>query len=436
MKSKIFVIICALTSFHEASCSLPLFENEFGELLLTPMELGRQAAQEAAQEAAKATTHELLEQAKEKLREALLTSIELTDQITAQEILKRSLGQIALDKARDIAHGIWNSALSHSIRNICTVENYDTYGRRALEAASIIAGIYVTLKGIEHLLGIEATIKKGASKNWGGPLPKAFEELLEAKQNYHVLEQRSVPSHNGYIFHGVPGTGKTLLARVLSDKFQIPLIETNAGKFITRMQGSGNATLKAIINKARSCKAQKPFRCIIFIDEIDALQRNRNYSGSSSGEEDRLMVDLLAEITNPRNSDILFVAATNFIDKIDPALQRDGRLVPLKMELPNKKTREAMIISLLEKYKVDLNDEIITMETLLKKTEGFSSATLDEIIKKALRTYLTKGKCIPGVKEITKEYYGFSTELKSLVEEKAQQNTRETLPEGAQSMYS
>ena len=242
MKSKLFIILCALASFNQVSCSMFTFENEFGDLLPSPTELTQMAVQETAQEIAAEAAR------------------------TIKQLLERTAMQVASDKVRDIVHCIGNTALYTGIRSICTVENYDTYGRRALEFFGAAVSIYVALKGIEGLMGIEATIQKNASKNWGGPLPEEIEALLQAKKHYPALKERGVPPHNGYIFHGVPGTGKTLLARVVSDKLQIPLIETNAGKFMSMLQGSGNSKLKAIMNKARSCKTQKPFRCIVFID--------------------------------------------------------------------------------------------------------------------------------------------------------------------------
>ena len=409
MKSKIFVIICTLASFNQASCSLPIFETEFGQFFPHPLELGTMAVAE------------LKEQAAQK----------------AKELLERSIAQIALDKAYEIAHRVGNSALSHTIRNIFTVENYDIYGKRALQAASTIVTMYVLLKAVNGLnLGqmVEATIRNGASKDWAGPLPQELEELLNAKKHHQALEERGLQSHNGYLFHGVPGTGKTLLARVLSDKLQVPLIETNSGQFLGMFQGSGNKQLKAILREARFCEAQKPFRCIVFIDEIDGLQRNR--AGLGNGEEDRFMNDFLAQITDPKNNDILFIGATNFIDKIDGALKRDGRLVPIKIELPTDETRKHLITLVLEKHKVKLDERILSMKDVLKKTEGFSSATLDEAVRTALRKHILEGKVITGSTS-TEKYPCFSTQLqKVLAEKEREKNTPEALPVGVQGMYS
>ncbi len=408
MKSKLFIILCTLTSFQQASCSmLPLFENEFGELFPSPTELTQMAAAEVASEVAQ----------------------------ELKRLLDRSIIEVARDKVRDVAHGVWNSAFSHAISNACSVENFDIYGRRALDAALTAATIYAILKSLNGF-GSGDTIKaitwKNISNTWGGPLPKEFEETLKAIKNYRVLQQAGVPSHNGYLFHGVPGTGKTFLVRVLSEKLQIPLIETNSGQFLGMFQGSGNRKLAAVFAKARSLRPKfyqraRPFTCIVFIDEIDGLQRNR--AGLGNGEEDRFMNAFLAAITDPQNSDILFIGATNFIENIDPALKRDGRLVPIKFELPSDETRKDLVAVVLNKYKAVLNEEILSMKDLLQKTKSFSSATLDEIIKRAVRNNL--------INKAENPVSSFSLELKNLIEERKQQESqRDALPDGAQGLYS
>jgi ATP-dependent 26S proteasome regulatory subunit len=182
--------------------------------------------------------------------------------------------------------------------------------------------------------------------------------------------------------------------------------------------------------KARSFRPRsypnqsKPFSCIFFIDEIDGLQRNR--SGIGNGEEDRFMNDFLAAITDPQNSDILFIGATNFIEKIDPALQRDGRLVPIEFKLPSEEVRTELLNTILAKYKIT---ESFNLKDLLKKTERLSPATLEEIIKRAKRTTVIETK--DGVS------CSFFEELEKLLDQRKQEESqRDPLPENVQGMYS
>jgi transitional endoplasmic reticulum ATPase len=258
---------------------------------------------------------------------------------------------------------------------------------------------------LAHKQQHQENIPQDARENWAGPLPKEFEELLQSKEKYRLLKENNLDVPNGFLLHGKPGNGKTFVVKVLTQRLGIPLIETNSGQFLGAFQGSGNAKLKDILTKAHACKPQTPFKCIIFIDEIDGLQRNR--VGIGNGEEDRLMNDLLSAITDPHNSSILFIGATNFIDKIDEALKRSGRLVPVELECPNKETRKTLMVHLFEKHKITLDEHILSMENLLEKTEGLSAADLDAMIKKALTTFLMDART-------TKP--SFSERLKSLVD--------------------
>ncbi len=258
-------------------------------------------------------------------------------------------------------------------------------------------------------------IPKDAAKDWYGPLPEKFEQLLKSKKYSKTLAEKGLKPHNGYLLHGAPGTGKTLAAQVLAERLQVPLIKTNSGQFIKKLQGSGNERLQEILTKAHGYNPQAPFKCIIFIDELDGLKRNRR-EGSSNGEEDRLVNDLLATITDEQNKDILFIGATNFIDKIDEALQRDGRLVPVKVELPTNEIREALFTNLLKKYTVTLDAKVLDMSELLKRTKGYSSATIDALITDALRNHIMDEHSIKS---------SFTQHLKLLLENKMQEQRKQ-----------
>ncbi len=390
MKSKIFVMFLSITSLSQASYVVSTLKfDTFIPNITTLKEVGKKELKELGGKVA--TT-------------ALVESIQ-------------SLRTAALETMRDT---------SKSIINSCTVENYDIYGTRFLQSASSVAMIYYLLYGINRLGSngeIEAITWKNISSQWGGPLPKEFEEILKAEKHHATLKKEGLSCHNGYLFHGEPGTGKTFFARVLSDKLGTPLIETNSGQFLSLFQGSGNKKLETILKKARSLRPKfyqsqsKPFSCIVFIDEIDGLQRNRPGVGSN-GEEDRFMNDFLAIITDPQNSDILFIGATNSIKKIDEALKRDGRLVPIKFELPSDEIRTAILTTIFKKYKIT---EPFEAKDLLEKTKGFSSATLEEMVKRA-----TINALINQLEEAPTSFFG---EFEKLLAERKQQEIQKDAPE-------
>lgn len=305
--------------------------------------------------------------------------------------MKRILLTFSIIVAGFFPHQAHSSSVIDSVTGFlertCTVENWDRYAVRALAAGVAIATMYGAVKGVQISINNgtkqNPQIFSGYAKKWTGSLPIKLQEIVNQASFAGLFLQHGVPLHNGYLLYGVPGTGKTWLARVLSDTLQIPLLETNSGQFINPLQGSGNIALKTLLQQAHSCWKKKPFKCIVFIDEIDGLTRQRG-----SGEEDRLFNELLSVITKPENSDILFLGATNFIDKMDAALKRDGRLVPIELKLPTDDIRKQLVQDFLARHKLSLDRHFITLDYIGSETGEFSLATLAAVLDSALRSHL------------------------------------------------
>ena len=348
---------------------------------------------------------------KEKIEYKKLTPVELTspNEETRKTLITQTLNKSDLELDEKAMATLLQETAGFSVTQLTELlENVVI--ARVLDTESDISTIITDVLAQQTN---QTDIPKDTCKNWAGPLPKAFEDLLRSRKHYKALSEKGLQLHNGYLLHGAPGAGKTFAVRVLAEKLQIPLIETNSGRFMTEIQAAGNKKLKEMLEKANDCKTQVPFKCILFIDELDGLQRNRH---GSNGEEDRIINDLLATITSEENKDILFIGATNFIDKIAEALKRDGRLVPVKVELPTDQTRETVIASLLQKYTITLDAKLLNMDELLKKTKGFSSATIDALITDALRNHIMDEQ---GIKS------SFTQHLKALLEKKMQEQRKQ-----------
>jgi len=393
MKLKIFFIVSAFMSLPQVSCS-SYFSSQ---LVDTSQKIGESLAKEALQ-LGKAGFLKLLQATSQELK---------TLPTPAPVIIKETTG---------------------SILSYFTPENI----RPWMDLGVGVAIIYSMVVGVDKLFpqeNIEATTYKNINHTWGGTLPEEFNEILDSAKHYAALREKGLLCHNGYLFHGPPGTGKTFLVKILSEKLGIPLIETNSGQFLSKYQGSANTKLTAIIKKARSCRSmfyhvrvKNPFSCIVFIDEIDGLT---NTVTIENGEADRFVKDFQAILTDPANNDILFICATNFYEKVGAALKRDGRLVPIQFKLPNEETRKALLITLLAKCRITQDHEF---ENILKKVKGFSPATLEEMIKRAARNDL--------LKKLNLKDSSFFAELEKLLTERTQQETQsDALPEGAQLMY-
>lgn len=290
------------------------------------------------------------------------------------------------------------------------------------------------------------SIPHGEAKKWSGSLPQPFEKILEEQEEAKIFIENNVPLDNGYLLHGVPGTGKTFAIRVLAEKLNVPLIETNSGQFINIWQGSGNQTLKNIIKQARSCRKKLPFRCIVFIDEIDGFMRHRG--GIGDGGEDRLFNDILSVITDEKNNDILFIAATNFLHLMDPALIRTGRLVPVELKLPSSCEREQFLTHFCEQKQLSLDTSVLSKNEFAHETEKYSNADLEALCNESFRSHLlyqlheweTERFKLPFPlrlfvrKGLQKEYPHFSLALKKGIEKKKKDHNAD-LSEAVQMMY-
>jgi cell division protease FtsH len=185
----------------------------------------------------------------------------------------------------------------------------------------------------------------------------------------------------GILMEGPPGTGKTLLAKAIACESNANFIEMAGSEFIEMFVGLGAQRVRNLFSEARSMAP-----CIIFIDEIDAIgrQRNNNNNMNSGGseEKDQTLNQLLSEMDGfNNNKGIMILAATNRRDILDKALLRPGRFDRIiEIPLPDTKSREEILKLYLKDKEVESN---IDTKSLAKYTSGFSGAELKNIINEA-----------------------------------------------------
>lgn len=190
----------------------------------------------------------------------------------------------------------------------------------------------------------------------------------------------------GILLVGFPGTGKTLLAKAIASEAGVPFFQVTGSSFEEKFVGVGAARVRSIFRKAK-----KAAPSIIFIDEIDAVARNR-YEGRTYSEQS--LNQMLAEMDGfNSDSHVIVIAATNHKEVLDPAILRAGRFDRhIHISLPNVKAR-AEILKVHAKNK-KLSDDV-NLEELARKTVGFSGAYLENILNEAaLIAVRTNSTCI------------------------------------------
>ncbi len=182
----------------------------------------------------------------------------------------------------------------------------------------------------------------------------------------------------GILLAGHPGTGKTLLAKAVAGEANVPFYSISGSDFVEMFVGVGASRVRDMFKKA-----QQTAPCIIFIDEIDAVGRQRGAGfGGGHDEREQTLNQLLVEMDGmEENTGVVVIAATNRPDVLDPALLRAGRFDrQITVALPDRKGRCA-ILAVHARNKRFAKD--IDMDALAKRTPGFSGADLENVLNEA-----------------------------------------------------
>ena len=237
-----------------------------------------------------------------------------------------------------------------------------------------------------NFFGITNNIKLNEIKtnvtfsDWGGSeevLNECYEivSYLKNATNYKNIGAQ-IP--RGILLDGPPGTGKTLLAKAIATDSNSSFISVSGSEFVEMFVGVGAMRIRSLFEKARE---NKP--CIIFIDEIDAIGKQRGQSGVFTNDErEQTLNQLLVEMDGFKDNDnIIIIAATNRKDILDQALLRPGRFDRLiTIPLPDRKSRKDIINVYLRNKKFDYK---INLDSLVDLTAGYSGAQLKNLINEA-----------------------------------------------------
>src|SRR5271154_7585477 len=216
-------------------------------------------------------------------------------------------------------------------------------------------------------------------------------EFLKYPKKFQALGAR-IPK--GVLLLGPPGSGKTLLARAIAGEAGVPFFSISGSDFVEMFVGVGASRVRDLFEQAK-----KSAPCIVFIDEIDAVGRQRGAGlGGGHDEREQTLNQLLVEMDGfDQNTGVILIAATNRPDVLDPALLRPGRFDrQVVVDRADVKGRQA-ILGVHAKNK-PLSKEI-SLETLARRTPGFSGADLENLLNEAALLAARRNKSVIEMKD-------------------------------------
>ncbi len=243
---------------------------------------------------------------------------------------------------------------------------------------------------------VSTNIKVRFSDVAGADEEKAeLQEITEFLKNPQKFSDLGARIPKGVLLVGPPGTGKTLFAKAVAGEAGVPFFSVSGSDFVEMYVGVGASRVRDLFDIA---KRNQP--CIIFIDEIDAVGRERGAGlGGGSDEREQTLNQILVQMDGfESNEAVIVMAATNRSDVLDPALMRPGRFDrKIMVNLPDVKGREA-ILRVHSRNKPLAPD--VNFKTVARMTSGFSGADLENLLNEAAILTARQGKKLIGNLEL------------------------------------
>jgi ATPases of the AAA+ class len=309
--------------------------------------------------------------------------------------LDKSIGQEGLEYLAKITHGFVGADLESLIKeaamnvirrniNDLNLKENENIPKSALEKLVVkMDDFREALRFVRPSAMREVFIEKPSTK-WTdvGGLERVKEQLTEAVEwplkHPDAFRKVGIVPPKGILLYGPPGTGKTLLAKAVANETESNFIAIKGPEIFNKYVGESEKRVRELFDKARQVAP-----AIIFIDEIDSIASSRsNFEGNNINEQ--VVNQLLTELDGIEPlKNVVVIAATNRIDRIDPAILRSGRFDSVVfVPPPTEKERKAIFNVYIDKMPIDGNKEEL-VQFLSAKTEGYVGSDIERLTKEA-----------------------------------------------------
>lgn len=193
-------------------------------------------------------------------------------------------------------------------------------------------------------------------------------------------------ARNGILLYGDPGNGKTVFAEGVAGSLKLPIIKMSFGSVGSKWV---NSTTENVVTLFKDARAQAP--CVLFMDEVDSVILDRSSSGTTSEEGPKTTNQILTELGDTRGTGVVIIMATNFVDRLDRAAVREGRVdFKIQVPAPDAAARRALIRKAQSGSDSRVECEATAVAQAVKRWEGFSVARIRAVVDEAARQALKR----------------------------------------------
>ncbi len=322
------------------------------------------------------------------------SSESLSELLTNFGVSSEKISKVAIEVKEPSGFDYWLAALAPFLIPFLFIAVFIWFMMRQVQGANNRAISF----GQSKAKNIKQDPKKKVTFKDVAGVKEAKEELLEVVEflrNPKKFTALGAKIPKGVLLMGSPGTGKTLLAKAVAGEAKVPFFSISGSEFVEMFVGVGASRVRDLFNNAK-----KNSPCIIFIDEIDAVGRQRGAGlGGSHDEREQTLNQILVEMDGfELHTNVIVMAATNRPDVLDPALLRPGRFDRrVVIDLPDIQDRKAILN--VHAGNIPLEKDV-DMKKIAERTPGFSGADLANLINEAAILTARRDKKKVGEAEI------------------------------------